>query len=173
MIRFAGEDRLRPGSITVAKTSLRVPTRKAGFRSSEVTRVIRKISRLGRGKRLFSYDVEVRFTGRDGKRKKKTIEGIGIPPLKSGTKRRLRSKRTGKLETSEQALQRLVREEIQRQVFNEIRKEFGRYDAAVEAGRMTASEAKRKLAAIKRSRRSSFRVTFKRQVLPRAARKRG
>lgn len=186
--RTLGEGRLRPGAIKVEGETRRLTPTRQGFRALD--RRLTKVAGLKKP-RLFSYTLDIRFRGRDGRFKSVTQRGIGVPRLrdvkrmvryrdksgreqligKSALKRASKVKRAevkrgkGKLETPRQALQRTVERQVQTEISRVVRIELGRYPSPqVTARRMGRERAAAELRKVKKRRQVTFKFQLAREV---------
>jgi len=161
-IKVVGERTLKPGPVRVARSRLVTPTTR-GAGSKSVRRTLKRITDVPASP-FYTYSVEVRFRGRNRKRRVVKVQGIGVPRLKDAARQRRRSKKTGKMETAKQALRRIVMANINRQVHATIREEWGKYDLGDTTTPMGRKKARAQLARIKRRQQATFRIEFQRIV---------
>lgn len=144
---------LRKGPIRVSESKRWVGISRRGFDSRGIKRVLRTIAKHP-GADFYSYTVKVRYRQRNGKMKKDTFPGIGVPTLRSAQRRRRKG------ESAEAALKRLVLFQVQRTINSAVRAEWGAYQLGDMTTPMGRAKARRMLRDVKRRERVSFQVEF-------------
>jgi hypothetical protein len=103
-------------------------------------------------------DIAVSFVGKDGKRKRTKLEGVGVP--------RSRDVRPRKGESKTKAFQRTVETIVRRAVFGAVNAELGQLSGQVArkvTKRMTKKSAQRLLNRAKKERAAKFSVKLFRE----------
>lgn len=156
-IKTLGESKVRKGPKPLGSTRKITPT-KAGFRVvGRVLKEINKVSRVGK-RRVFTYDLKGSYIGPDGKRRRFTRKGIGIP-RPSDVRRR-------KGESLTAAMNRVVQNRITGEVQTILRERLkGETPPGKFKGRpITRKAAAKALRKFKKTRGVKFSVTFNREV---------
>jgi len=147
----------RFGSIPLGKTNWVTPT-KSGLRAiRSVLDSINKVNRVGKS-RIFTYDLEIRYIGPDGKRRKAVRGQVGIP--------RLRDIRPKLGESKVSAMNRIVLDRIRREVMGILRERLKGESAPgkFQGRKISKHKAAAALRRFKRTRGVSVRLTFRRET---------
>lgn len=172
--RVIGEKNLRRGPMTIAQTRRLTPTR-AGIAAlgRAVLAVQRSQGTKGLQKHVYTFDIEVRYKGPDGKYRTKTIERAGFPLNKAVSKwlkKRPTGQHTGKGAkplTRAAAFRDLVQAQVisaskravEGDTFDE--KRYQAFKATIENA--SEAQAKAKLKRFKAQRDLTFKVTIHRE----------
>lgn len=186
-IRVLGLERVRPGPIPVgkktppvavaaprgrAKRTRRLTATKRGLSAMErqlsrvttiQTEALKKAKRRGKAP-LFTYDLEVRFRGKDGKLKTELITRTGVPRVQD--LRRRVNKKTGRKETLHQAMKRKVRQQVNEAARGVVATHFKKGDSnfADNVEKYGYKRARSMLRELKSEQQVTFRMTFNREV---------
>lgn len=166
-IETLGSGRLRRGRVQIGdRTRWLTPTTRGFAVVRRRLSHIRAVQVTRRGRPVFTYDLDIRFRGRNGRLKVNTdIRRRGIPLPKSikPIVRLINQRR--RRETRLQATHRVVMAQIRGDIRGVIQRELGGYlDPRREALKIGKAEARRRLNRIKRTRDIRFRIAFFREI---------
>jgi len=152
-LRALGRDHVKRGAIRLGETGWLTPTgsitgRSGGF--GAVGRALEAIRALPGDRKLFSFDLIIRWNGPRGKKMQETLSRIGVPMDYAGTRGDLTDK---------------VRSIIHDAIFREvIPKTLGKYPSQDKTEKMTPEQFAKMIRDVKQARGLSFKTVFYREV---------